>query len=339
VEYHQRILEELDRHYPVHRVESIDEMSFELDVERCELARAIDLAEQMRRGLRERVGECLRCSIGLAPNAFLAKVATDMEKPDGLVVIKRSELPGRLLELELQDLPGIGRQMLPRLQLGGIQSMEDLWQAPAGVLRKIWGGVMGTRFWYHLHGYTLASEETRRSSVGHSQMLAPAMRKPEQALLVVQRLLQKAASRLRRLGYECQLAQLNIRTERHFRGEWQKRFSPVSDTHYLVRMLYEMWEEALPYLDRQRILKASITLMGLVNQEQAAQGDFLDQLFPAKLEVPKEKRDQVSRCMDEINQRYGKDRVCLGLAPSYIHSYTGTKIAFNRIPDLTEFKE
>jgi DNA polymerase-4 len=59
VEYHQRILEELDRHYPVHRVESIDEMSFELDAERCELGRARDLAEQMRRGLRERVGECL----------------------------------------------------------------------------------------------------------------------------------------------------------------------------------------------------------------------------------------------------------------------------------------
>ena len=66
------------------------------------------------------VGECLTCSIDIAPNVFLGKVGSDLQKPDGLVVITKADLPGILLGLQLQDIYGIGRRMEERLHRAGI---------------------------------------------------------------------------------------------------------------------------------------------------------------------------------------------------------------------------
>jgi hypothetical protein len=69
---------------------------------------ARELALKVKRALREQVCECLTCSIGVAPNVFLGKVGSDLQKPDGLTVITKDDLPGILLGLELQDIYGIG---------------------------------------------------------------------------------------------------------------------------------------------------------------------------------------------------------------------------------------
>jgi DNA polymerase-4 len=65
--------------------------------------------------LREQVGECLTCSIGIAPNVFLGRDGSDLQKPDGLMVITKNDLADILLGLELQDIYGIGRRMEQRL--------------------------------------------------------------------------------------------------------------------------------------------------------------------------------------------------------------------------------
>ncbi|MEZ5386738.1 MAG: hypothetical protein R3F13_14595, partial [Prosthecobacter sp.] len=110
VDFHHKIIAEVERHFPVHVICSIDEMACKLDAPRRELPVALDLARRIKRGLREHIGECITCSIGLAPNRFLGKVASDMQKPDGLVTLLAEDLPGRLLDLKLRDLCGIGRQ-------------------------------------------------------------------------------------------------------------------------------------------------------------------------------------------------------------------------------------
>ena len=74
-----------------------------------QVAVARELAFKLKHALRDRVGDCLTCSIGIAPNVFLAKVGSDMQKPDGLVVITKADLPEILLGLELQEIYGIGR--------------------------------------------------------------------------------------------------------------------------------------------------------------------------------------------------------------------------------------
>ena len=86
---------------PEEKVHSIDEMSYRLIGDECRPETARKLALEMKDRIRTKIGPYITCSIGIAPNDFLAKVATEIEKPNGLVVLEGKDLPGRLLELKL----------------------------------------------------------------------------------------------------------------------------------------------------------------------------------------------------------------------------------------------
>lgn len=150
--YHERVLKAVDTCLPVEKVHSIDEMACRLTGTERQVPDARALARKVKQALREQVGECLTCSIGLAPNVFLGKVGTDLEKPDGLVVITHDNLPDVLLGLELQQIYGIGARMEERLKRAGIFSVAELWRATPHRLRRIWGGVNGLLFHQMLHG-------------------------------------------------------------------------------------------------------------------------------------------------------------------------------------------
>ncbi len=93
VEYHHRVVEAVESCLPVTAVCSIDEMACRLIGRERPLLAAIELARKVKARIRERVGQMLRSSVGLATNRYLAKVASDMEKPDGLVALPLDILP------------------------------------------------------------------------------------------------------------------------------------------------------------------------------------------------------------------------------------------------------
>jgi DNA polymerase-4 len=136
-EYHERILKAVDTCLPVEKVCSIDEMACKLMGTERQVPIARELALKVKAALREQVGECLTCSIGIAPNVFLGKVGSDLQKPDGLVVITKDDLPGILLGLELQDIYGIGLRMEQRLHRADIVNVEQLWKATPHQLRRV----------------------------------------------------------------------------------------------------------------------------------------------------------------------------------------------------------
>ncbi|MFN0197965.1 MAG: hypothetical protein ACKVT0_14565 [Planctomycetaceae bacterium] len=108
VEVHHRIIEAVERCLPILQVRSIDEAVCRLMGAEREPDRAQQLARDIKAVMRRELGEYLRCSIGLAPNVILSKVAADLHKPDGLSVISSEELPQQLYPLVLRDLPGVG---------------------------------------------------------------------------------------------------------------------------------------------------------------------------------------------------------------------------------------
>jgi len=338
VEYHHRIRDEIERHYPVHVIGSIDEVGCLLDNRHANEAAALALARRIKRGLREQVGEVITCSAGIAPNRYLAKTASDLTKPDGLEIVRLEDLPGRLAHLKLTDLCGIGRNMEPRLHQAGIHDFLGLWEARPETLRRVWGGVGGERFWHQLHGGDLDDEPTTRRTVGHSHVLAPEFRNPPEAGIVARRLLLKAASRMRRLGYRATALQLAIRLENRLRGEAQQRFPALSDSHALLGLLAGLWERLLDPAGRQRVLKIAVTLHGL---EPADAPEQLD-LFPSlglTVTADRGRRERLSQVLDDINQKFGRDSLALGFLPDAVKTFSGTKIAVTRIPDASEFHE
>jgi DNA polymerase-4 len=162
-DYHDRILKAVDTCLPIEKVMSIDEVACRLMGTERQVPVARDLALRIKRVLREQVGECLTCSIGVAPNVFLGKVGSDLQRPNGLVVITPDSLPDILLKLDLQEIYGIGERMEQRLNRTGIFTVTQLWQATPFQLRRVWGGVNGVLFHQMLHGVDIQPPSSRFS--------------------------------------------------------------------------------------------------------------------------------------------------------------------------------
>jgi len=326
VEIHHRIVAAVESCTPVSDVLSIDEMACELMGSEREEANAIRLGKQIKQAIYDQVGEVLHSSVGIAPNRFLAKTASNMQKPDGLVVIRQDELPQRLYGLRLGALNGIGRAMEQRLNQLGIHSVEELCTASKETLRRAWGGVEGERYYAKLRGEEVASLHTQRSSVGHSHVLAPELRDPDSALAVLYRLLHKAAMRLRYYGYcagglGLHLSYMQTRGTGPDRWTNQARFSPHADTLKFNPVLAELWQRRPP--DPGPILKVGVTLIDLVEHSQVTR-DLFD---------PEDEHESLNSVLDQINQRYGPNTLYFGGA-HHGRAAAPMRIAFSHVPKL-----
>ena len=126
VDYHRRIVEAVESCLPVSAVLSIDEMACRLMGRERPLLAAMELGRRVKARILDQVGPMLRSSVGLATNRYLAKIASDMEKPDGLIALPIDLLPEALGQLTLRDLPGIGAKTEKRLNEKGITTMKQL---------------------------------------------------------------------------------------------------------------------------------------------------------------------------------------------------------------------
>ncbi len=348
VEYHHRILDELDRHIPVGQVLSVDEVACQLRGQWRTPEGALALARRIKAGIAKNVGECLTSSIGISTNRLLAKIASDLQKPDGLVTLHPRELPGRLAHLALHDLPGIGPNLERRLWAARIDTLEQLWACPPKQLRALWGSVQGERFWYALRGLELPEAPTTRRMVSHSHVLAPEHRSAAMAGVVVRRLLLKAASRLRRLGCYATRLDLGARIDHGPRVEFGARFEPVCDNFALLEALAGLWNTLREKTSAARFKQVSVTLHGLVPEEELRQlhlfnGATADPTVPAASspaeQARRKLRERLSEAMETVNRRFGRDAVTVGVMPGSVKDFTGAKVAFNRVPDRRDFED
>lgn len=103
---------------------SIDECYMDVSEVIKKFRRPLDLAWKIQKGVYEDLG--LPCSIGVAPNKFLAKMASDMRKPMGITILRKQEVPKKLWPLTIQDMWGIGKKSVPMLRQQGIETIGDL---------------------------------------------------------------------------------------------------------------------------------------------------------------------------------------------------------------------
>jgi DNA polymerase-4 len=335
VEIHHKVIEAVETCIPVEQVMSIDEMSCRLARDERTPEAAVRLAMRIKRAITERVGECMRCSVGIAPNRFLAKVGTDMQKPDGLVVIEASELPSKLYPLALQDLPGIGRRMSVQLNGAGIRSVEELCSRSEEQLERAWGGVVGRYWWRWLRGMETSHRPSRTRSISHQHVLPPDSRNHAAAWGIAVRLLHKAAARMRNLGYYAQRMTLSIGMAGQRRGPWGSAAETDPENRTFSKgMLLEG--------GRQDILTLSEALRKLWDQRPDRTPSFLGvalhDLVPAAsvtrpLFPQEQRREQLSHLIDELDATHGPMTVYTGAMHESRKKATGG-IAFGFVPDL-----
>ena len=138
VDFHHRLVEEIERHLPVTSVCSVDEVACRLMDNEISVERSTEIAHSIKIGIASNIGRYMRCSIGIAANRYLAKVGTELQKPEGLVVLRAEDLPKRLFSLKLRDLPGIGANTEHRIQKAGSMDLPGLFALNPHEMRTIW---------------------------------------------------------------------------------------------------------------------------------------------------------------------------------------------------------
>lgn len=346
VEYHHRILAAVDKHIPVGKIWSIDEFDCELMGSQKEPENARALALAIKRQIWRDVGLSISCSIGIAPNSFLAKVATGLQKPDGLVVIEPDKIREKITPLRLTDLPGINVNMEDRLFRAKIYTVENLWNTSPKHARAVWGSVQGERFWYWLHGYNPPVPKTNTCMVGHSRMLDPDLRTPEKTRLIARRLLFKATNRLRRKELYAHTLSFSVRFLDGRKWATDIKFPAANDHITFLEHLEELWHRMawacfgcppaqLP--NRITFKKTSVILHGLEEN-----GVITDDLFDTSIKENRtvhEKRERISKALEQLQDKYKREIVLMGTTPQTLAGHVGTKIAFSRVPSKEEFWE
>jgi len=286
----------------------------------------------------------------MAPNRYLAKIASDMQKPDGLIGLLPSQLPRAIAHLELRDLPGVGARTEARLNAKSITTMEQLLALDHNQMSKLFDSVWGARMYHWLrgaqtedaHGNNLAQAEVQKS-LGHSHVLAPEYRSPEGSWAVAHKLLHKAAMRLRMehfytgslavtIRYQLTREQAEARAEhskvkRHTSGiknsGWgmEARFRDSQDTLTLLEILRSLWSQRPQGPEYNRPFFVGITLRNLVPEAEHQEELFADP----------NNRAQLSTTMDKLNLKYGHTTLHFaGMLPA--RESAPTRIAFTQIP-------
>ncbi len=321
IETHHRAVAAVDTVVPVRAVLSIDEMDCELTGRWREPEKALALAKKVKLTIASQVGEWLRTSIGIGPNTFIAKTASNLVKPDGLVMIREEELPDRLFELEVRALTGIGKQMEKRLHRHGIRTVRDLAARSKDELRAVWGGVGGEIMWSKIRGEEQHERESETGSISHSSVLAPDLRNPEDAFAVMNRLTQKAAMRLRKAGFYAARFTIALKYLDGTRWDAGMRLVDTQDTMTFLHALEKMW--AGRPRDRRTILQVGMGYSDLVSE-----ADHTGALFA----VAEGKSKSLYSTLDKLNARFGKQAVYFASAHK-ARDGGGMHIAFNHIPD------
>lgn len=322
VRKHHEIIEAVESVLPVAKVLSVDEMVCRLMGDHLRYDRAVEVGRRVKRAIRERAGEWMRCSIGLGPNTLLAKVAADMQKPDGLTAIRCEELPDKLFDLKLIDLPGIGPRMERRLEQAGITTTRQLLARGMGDLSRIWGSrVMGGAWYHRLRGEDIPEPPARTRSIGHSRVLEPEARNEKDARAILIRLIHKAAARLRHVGYYA--GSVCVSVSYLGREKWReaRRVEPCQDTLTLIRLILPLWERRAP----GALLKVGVVFGDLVHERNVARSLF----------EPDNKLLELARAMDAANRRCGRYAVYFGGMHGKGDAIS-TRIAFGTVPDLTQ---
>lgn len=343
-EYSHKIAAAVERCCPVAHTPSIDEMVCQLIGREQEPPRARQIALAAKQAIRDDVGETLRCSIGMAPNRYLAKIASDMQKPDGLIGLLPSQLPRAIAHLDLRDLPGVGAKTEVRLNAKGITTMEQLLALDRNGMHKLWDSVWGDRLYHWLRGADSGDDGAPippeiQKSLGHSHVLGPEHRSPEGSWAFAHKLLHKAAMRLRMehfytgslavsIRYQLTREQAaRLKSKKHFSGikhtGWgmEARFRDCQDTLTLLEVLRGIWAKRPQGPEFERPFFVGVTLRNLIPESE----------YQAELFADEGNRAGLSATMDKLNLKYGHTTLHFaGMLPA--RESAPTRIAFTQIP-------
>ncbi len=344
VAVHHQLMQEIERHLPVLKVCSIDECICRLGADETGVAAARVKALAIKQGIYDNVGPMLRCSIGLASSGLLAKLASDLQKPDGLTAIPSGSLPEALRDLPIRAIAGIGGGVARRLEKAGVTDFLSLWALQPKQARAIWGSVAGERFLYGLKGYDVpALNIAEKRMIGHSRVLSGAHRRPAGARIVARALILKVASRLRHHGLYAGAMHVSVRLHPEGSLGQDIDFRATQNSWCFLEALDEAWPKMMRFAHARvretGVDHLSLKLVSIYLNKLGQRPPEPDLFQPASLDIRDACEAQLWSRIDGLNRRYGMQKILLASQSGLDLNYLGVKIAFSRVPSAEEFAD
>lgn len=281
---------------------SIDEAFLDISGSLSLFGTPENIASLLKDRIREQFG--LTCSIGIAPNKLLAKLASEMQKPDGLTMIRPGEVAMIMDRTPIRDLCGIGKKTEKNLTMLGIRTCGDLGRFPDKLLRQKFG-MVGEAL--HLMGLGVddspvvpQDESDQVKSVGHSMTLEKDLEKREDILRYLLQLAEMVGRRMRRYGVAGKTVSLSVRYADFFTN-----FSRQLTLSEYTNLSVEIYRGAVTLLDSVQ-LSQPVRLLGVKLSNLRHQEEQLP-LFAGE-----RKKAHLARAMDEVNSRFGEFCVTYG---------------------------
>jgi DNA polymerase-4 len=289
-----RIFSILKEYTPMVEVASIDEAYLDITQSLLLFQSPLHIAQSIKDQIRER--EELTCSIGVAPNKLIAKLASALKKPDGLVVIQKGDVEGILKDLPVSKLYGIGPKLTEELNSIGIVTCGQLGRFPIPVLSKKFG-VIGERL--HEMGLGLDDspvvpfdEEEDAKSISHSVTLEEDTSDPKLLRKVLLQLSERVSRRMRREGFYGKRIVLTVRYSDFFTFSKQKTLSQwMISGNEIFQQAFEIFK-SISHPKPIRLLGVGVSQL----KKEWCQLDLFEK---------REKKDNLLKAMDRVNERFG----------------------------------
>ncbi len=285
-----------DRYSPMVEPLSIDEAFLDMTGSERLLGPPRDVARKLKDEIRDQVG--LAASVGVAPNKFLAKLASDLEKPDGLTVIWQEDIEGVLSPLPVSRLWGIGPVAQNKLENLGVRTI--------GQLRQVHVPTLVRRFGDHAHHMLrLARGEDDRpvvcdheaKSIGQEQTFGQDLTDPDAIRAVLLEQVEQVARRLRKHGLFARCVTLKIRF-----GEFET-ITRSATRPFATQSTDELWQTSREIFNKwQQNSFRPVRLIGMTASQLSTDEGQLG-LYD---EAGREKRRKIDEVADQIVARFGK---------------------------------
>lgn len=258
---------------------------------------AVEIAEKIKERMKEETG--LKCSIGIAPNKVVAKLAAKLKKPDGLTMVGEEDVPAFMAKLPVEKLQGagIGRQLSEKFRSLGITTAKELGEAPVSMLTGHFG-VMGRVYkniglGRDVSGVKKYDFRSAVKSVGHSHTLSADTYDHSVIKSYLLMLSEKTGTRLREYRMTARTVFLFVRF-----GDFDMFARRMTLKHFfnsgteIYGHAWNIFQAVLPLKKAVRLLGVSVTNLSAVDGQQYLFGDL-------------QKKQMVLSTVDGINLRYG----------------------------------
>ncbi|MFA5689780.1 MAG: DNA polymerase IV [Kiritimatiellales bacterium] len=307
-EMSHKVMEILARFTPEIEPVSIDEAFLDVTGARYLFGDGPAIAGKIKAAVFEETK--LTCSVGVAPNMFLAKIASDLNKPDGFTMVPFSEklIPEFLAPLPIKRMWGAGKKTQAILEQHHIRTFGDLQKAPPEKLAAWIGASAAASFRRLAFGIDdrAVVVESEEKSISNEMTFGEDERNPQAVEAALLDLADQVGARLRRANFYATTAQIKLRWSDFSTITRQRRLDPPARDDVTLR------ETALELLHKEGVHSAvrliGFCVTGLQGPDETPQLE----LFEAEEKKSNKRREKLSAAVDEVRRKFGSKSILRG---------------------------